>query len=104
MIPANTKAMIADLKSAYEAAVPLESAPPLVFAELVKKADETIAAIDADIVAYNAKVGGFDDISFPPDFATTLKKIVAAGQDSLDLHEARSLVGRFTGNIKATRR
>lgn len=104
MIPANIKAMIADLKSAYEAAIPLEEAAPLVFAGLVKKAEETIAAIDAEIVAYNAKLGGFDDINFPPDLVIVFRKIVASGQDSLDLHEARSLIGRFTGNIKATGR
>lgn len=104
MIPASVKAMIADLKAAYDAAVPLETAAPLVYADLIKKADATLLALDAAIIEYNAKVGGFDDISFPPDLVITLKKIVAAGQDSLDLHEARSLVGRFTGNIKAARR
>lgn len=99
-IPANIKTQLSALQTAFDAATPIETADPLVYADIDNKAWLLISEIDGQI----AKVGvNLDAFTGANTALLTAAALVAAQQnaeDELDAFECRSLIGRFAANLE----
>lgn len=99
-LPAALSAQILALQTAYKAALPIERAQPLIYADLDNKAWALIAAVDAQVATVGTALDGFDYGKCAPEMADALIAAAQNANDALDAYEARSYIGRFTANLE----
>ncbi|MCC3246669.1 hypothetical protein LG047_15315 [Methylocystis sp. WRRC1] len=99
-LPVSIQAKLAAVQAAYAAASPIETAPPLVFADLDQKAVALIAAVDAQVLAVGAKIDAFAAAPPPVAMVAAIEALTQDAIDELDAFELRSYIGRFTAGIE----
>lgn len=99
-IPVAIQAQLYALQQAYAAASPIESAPPLVFADVDQKAVALIAALDARVSSVGASIDAFAADPPPVAMVAALEALAVNANDELDAFELRSYIGRFTAGIE----
>ena len=98
-IPSNINADITALQTMYNAALPIESADPLVFAAIDNKAWLVVSELDGQVASVGAMLDAWAPGNAPLNMASALTNITQSANDELDAYEARSYMGRFAANL-----
>lgn len=99
-LPTPIKTKLTELQTAFEAAYPIETSEPLVYADIDNKAWLLISEIDGQVAKVGVKLDGFAGANTALGSAAALIAAQQNAEDALDAYECRSFIGRFTANLE----
>jgi hypothetical protein len=99
VIPAALSAGLVGFKAAIAAAKPINQAPALQVAALVRQGNALLVAIDAAIEASGTALDADAPSGHPLAIVAAVNALVEAGSDHSTLHDVRGFVGRAVFNL-----
>jgi hypothetical protein len=99
-LPTSITTQLTALQTAFDAAYPIETAEPLVYADIDNKAWTLISEIDGQVATVGALLDSFAAGNTALLSAAALVAAQQNGEDELDAYECRSYIGRFTANLE----
>ena len=99
-IPASLTNQLALVQAAYTAAQPIESSPPLLFADLDNKTWTLVQMIDGQVSDVGVLIDQWAAGNNALQMAANVTSLAQEANDELDAYEMRSHIGRFVANME----